>query len=327
MSARHKEVARGARRRSRDRSTARRTAPHPRRDPRPTTSRTMVVRCGSSSSPTSPTARAPTDASRAHDQLRHAQKMEAIGQLAGGVAHDFNNILAICRATRPSSRRASTATDDRREDAPRFVAPRSVHRDHAPAPHGQSAQRRRTAVDVLDEIVTGFEPMLRRLLGETISLVTLQANLPTVIADPGQIEQVLMNLVVNARDAMPDGGRVAIETRPRVPRRAARVPDARRDRHRHRDGCRDAERGSSNRSSRPRRLATAPDSASRSSTASSRKRVASIAVYSECGHGRCSASTCPSPRPWCPTPPPRRRPRVLPPMPCSSSTTCPTCGP
>ncbi len=147
-------------------------------------------------------------------QLRQSQKMEAIGQLAGGVAHDFNNLLLAIRGY----------TDLAMEDLPTDhailseLAEVSKATDRATALVRQlltfSRRQELTLATVdLNEIVTGLLKMIRRIIGEHIDLTfTGGSNLYTIAADPGQIEQVLVNLCVNARDAMPRGGKLYIET-------------------------------------------------------------------------------------------------------------------
>ncbi len=147
-------------------------------------------------------------------QLRQSQKMEAIGQLSGGIAHDFNNLLSViigytevietrlsendplhkeCEQIRNAGQRAAALT--------RQLLAFSRQQVLAPA------------VLDLNLIVTSVEKMLRRVIGENIQMITeLEPDLGSVKADQGQIEQVLMNLAVNARDAMPDGGRLMIQT-------------------------------------------------------------------------------------------------------------------
>ena len=145
-------------------------------------------------------------------QLRQAQKMEAVGRLAGGVAHDFNNMLGVingyaellaARADLPSDckdylgevlqagqRAASLTRQLLAFSRQELIQPRDLH---------------------LDELVLNFQKMLRRLIGEDIELVTrIEPDLGVVRADPGQLEQVLMNLAVNARDAMPQGGTLTL---------------------------------------------------------------------------------------------------------------------
>jgi PAS domain S-box-containing protein len=156
-----------------------------------------------------------TDRRMLEEQVILAQKMEAIGRLAGGVAHDFNNILtAIGGYT--DLLLADLAPDDQRR--------RDVEEIHQAAQRAASLTRQLLAfsrrqvlqpkVINLNSLVPGIETMLRRLIGEDILFATvLHPRLGNVRADPGQIEQVIVNLVVNARDAMPKGGRVTIETR------------------------------------------------------------------------------------------------------------------
>jgi len=147
-------------------------------------------------------------------QLRQAQKMEAIGQLAGGVAHDFNNILCVIQG------HCDLVLKNLREDDPFFKSLAQIQSS------GQRAaaltrqllafsrkQPLQPAVLDLNATVSNLEGMLRRLIGEDVDLVaTLDADLGRVKADPGQLEQVIVNLVVNARDAMPQGGELRIKT-------------------------------------------------------------------------------------------------------------------
>ena len=148
------------------------------------------------------------------EQFRQAQRMEAVGRLAGGIAHDFNNLLsailsfsAFALAAVPED---SSLHDDLLEIHKAGERAASLTRQLLAFSRKQVLQPR---VLDLNEVVRGLEPMLRRLLGENVELVTLLAqNLGRVKADPGQIEQVVMNLAVNARDAMPNGGKLVIET-------------------------------------------------------------------------------------------------------------------
>ena len=151
---------------------------------------------------------------RLEEQFRQAQKLEAVGRLAGGVAHDFNNILSVILSY------AETIREDLRKDDPLCA---EIEQIHAAAVRARDLTRQLLAftrqqvlaVRVLDlnQTVSAVEKMLHRLVGADIELVTLPANgLWSVKADPGQIEQVLMNLAVNARDAMPQGGKLTLAT-------------------------------------------------------------------------------------------------------------------
>lgn len=149
-------------------------------------------------------------------QLRQAQKMEAVGQLAGGVAHDFNNVLTAILGNAEMMRAELEA--ELPSDDPLLAALREIERGGKRAANLTrrllSFSRRRAAEPaVLDprRVIREMEQMLRRLIGEHIELrLLLDDGVSNVLADASQIEQVLLNLVVNARDAMPDGGTVTI---------------------------------------------------------------------------------------------------------------------
>jgi PAS domain S-box-containing protein len=151
---------------------------------------------------------------QSEDQLRQAQKMDAVGKLAGGIAHDFNNLLMVMRGDGDLILRRLPAGHPLRKNAEgiRDAA------DQAAALTRQLlafSRKQVLAPKILDlnDIISGMQTMLQRLIGETINLVTLpEPGLGCIKADPGQIEQVIMNLAVNARDAMPDGGRLVIRT-------------------------------------------------------------------------------------------------------------------
>ncbi len=147
-------------------------------------------------------------------QILQAQKMEAVGRLAGGVAHDFNNLLTVILSY----------SDLLLEDLPAEATDRADVEEIRKAAITASALTRQLLafsrqqvleprVLDLNAVVTSTEKLLRRLLGEDVHLTTTLATaLGTVKADPGQLEQIIMNLAVNARDAMPRGGRLSIET-------------------------------------------------------------------------------------------------------------------
>jgi signal transduction histidine kinase/ActR/RegA family two-component response regulator len=151
---------------------------------------------------------------RLEEQFRQAQKMEAVGRLAGGVAHDFNNLLTVI-----------TGYSDlllSKRDIPENYRPlleevrKSAERGGALTNQLLAFSRRQpmvTRLIRLNDLVLQIEKLLRRLIGEDIELVTIPAAAPDLVdADPGRLEQVIMNLAVNARDAMPDGGKLTIET-------------------------------------------------------------------------------------------------------------------
>ncbi|HVD93076.1 MAG TPA: ATP-binding protein [Vicinamibacterales bacterium] len=147
-------------------------------------------------------------------QFRQAQKMEAVGQLAGGVAHDFNNLLTSILGYSNFVIEALPENDPRRADMREIT--RAAQRATALTTQLLAFSRKQmlqpTVLD-LNALVIDMRDMLSRLIGEDIDLVTmLLPDLWAVRADAGQLEQVLMNLVVNARDAMPSGGRLAVET-------------------------------------------------------------------------------------------------------------------
>jgi PAS domain S-box-containing protein len=155
-----------------------------------------------------------TEHRRVEDQLRQVQKMEAIGQLAGGVAHDFNNLLTVIGGYTELARRNIGAGPGGAELA---EVERATVRA-AQLTRQLLAFSRQQVLNVapldLGEVATALVPMLRRLIGEDIEIAMLAApGLPAVLADRSQIEQVIVNLAVNARDAMPTGGTLTIETR------------------------------------------------------------------------------------------------------------------
>jgi PAS domain S-box-containing protein len=148
------------------------------------------------------------------DQYRQTQKIDSIGRLAGGVAHDFNNILTTILGN------AELALTQLSSDAPLRSNLESIQESAERAANLTRqllAFARRQVIEPrlvnLNELIVNLNKMLRRLIGEDIKLVTkARPDLGQIKADPGQIEQVLLNLVVNARDAMPDGGTLTIRT-------------------------------------------------------------------------------------------------------------------
>jgi two-component system cell cycle sensor histidine kinase/response regulator CckA len=155
-----------------------------------------------------------TEQRRLEEQLLQAQKMEAIGQLAGGVAHDFNNLLLVMQSCAEFVLQDLSEGDQKREDVKEILAATrragSLTRQLLAFSRRQACQPK--ALD-LNEVVANVEKMLRRLIGENVELVTsLAPALGIVRADAGQMEQIIVNLTVNARDAMPEGGKLTIAT-------------------------------------------------------------------------------------------------------------------
>ena len=159
-------------------------------------------------------AREITEVKRLEEQLRQAQRMEAIGTLSGGVAHDFNNLLTVIRGytnqllesphNPPESRMQIKRIDEAAERAS------SLTRQLLAFSRRQVLQPK---VFDINELVANLDQMLRRLIGEHIEMKTVAAKDSCLVkADAGQIEQVIMNIAINARDAMPQGGRLTLET-------------------------------------------------------------------------------------------------------------------
>lgn len=147
-------------------------------------------------------------------QFRQAQKMEAVGQLAGGVAHDFNNLLTAILGFSSFVADTFEGDDPRRADMQEVIkaAARATKLTTQLLAFSRQQILQPTTVD-LNALVSGIRPMLGRLVGEHLDVAEILADdLGLVRADAGQLEQVLVNLVINARDAMPSGGRLAIET-------------------------------------------------------------------------------------------------------------------
>jgi PAS domain S-box-containing protein len=156
-----------------------------------------------------------TERRAAEERMRQAQKMEAIGQLTGGVAHDFNNLLAVISGNLEALQRRVTNPAD--AELRRYIAGGLRGTERAAAlTHRLLAFARRQPLDPaplsVNTIITGMSEMFRRTLGESILVETvLAAGLWSVFVDPNELEASLLNLAVNARDAMPDGGKLTIE--------------------------------------------------------------------------------------------------------------------
>ena len=155
-----------------------------------------------------------TEYKQLEEQFRQAQKMEAIGQLAGGVAHDFNNLLTIISGHTDLALMEIDPANPLHEDLKEVL---TASNRAADLTRQLLAFSRKQTLSLrilnLNDIVNGLEKMMRRTIGEDIDLITRsEDDLWSVKADPGQIEQVIINLVVNARDAMPQGGKLTIET-------------------------------------------------------------------------------------------------------------------
>jgi signal transduction histidine kinase/ActR/RegA family two-component response regulator len=148
------------------------------------------------------------------DQLRQSQKLEALGALAGGVAHDFNNLLSVILGYSQFTIEALPADSQQRADVQQIseAGKRASGLVKQLLAFSRKQVLQPQIVD-LNRIVTGMQPLLRPLLGEDVIVESrLAPSLRRIRADPGQIEQVILNLAVNARDAMPNGGTLAIET-------------------------------------------------------------------------------------------------------------------
>ncbi len=154
---------------------------------------------------------------RAQEQLAQAQKMEGIGQLTGGVAHDFNNLLTVILGNLETAQRASTSNPNTDRLARALDNAIQGAQRAASLTQRLLAFSRRSPLDPkpidASRLVTGMSELLRRTLGEQITIESvLGGGLWRVLADPNQLEIAILNLAVNARDAMPDGGRLTIET-------------------------------------------------------------------------------------------------------------------
>ncbi len=151
---------------------------------------------------------------RSETQMRQLQKMEAVGRLAGGVAHDFNNLLSVLLTYTDLALETLKTGDPLHEDVleMRRATQRATDLTRQLLAFSRQQVLEPRVID-LGSIVIGMDKMLRRLLGEHIEISLLTSRtLGKVLADPGQVEQIVMNLAVNARDAMPQGGRLSFET-------------------------------------------------------------------------------------------------------------------
>jgi signal transduction histidine kinase/CheY-like chemotaxis protein len=158
--------------------------------------------------------RAEEDRRRLEEQLRQSQKMEAVGRLAGGIAHDFNNLLMVIMGHGELLRRSLDANDPRLRKLQHVMgaSERAARLVRQLLAFSRKQVLEAQVVD-LNTLVSDTARMLRPLLGEDVKVVTrLDPGLRRVRVDPAQIEQVLMNLAVNARDAMPTGGTITLET-------------------------------------------------------------------------------------------------------------------
>jgi signal transduction histidine kinase/CheY-like chemotaxis protein len=158
--------------------------------------------------------RAEEENRRLQEQLLQTQKMEAIGRLAGGIAHDFNNHLTAISGFSEFLLMELDQDDPKRQDVIEII--RAADRSAALTRQLLAFSRRQViqpATLDLNKLISDMQRMLYRLIGENVDLVTaLDPELGQIKADPGQIEQVILNLSINARDAMPNGGRLTIET-------------------------------------------------------------------------------------------------------------------
>lgn len=155
-----------------------------------------------------------TERKNLEDRLRQSEKMEAIGQLAGGVAHDFNNMLAVINGYSSGLARSTNLDEREREaiDEIRTAGQRAAGLTRQLLAFSRKQVLKPMVVD-LNQTIAEMESMLSRLIGEDVRIRTLlDSSLWQIRIDPGQLEQIIMNLAINSRDAMPDGGVLTIET-------------------------------------------------------------------------------------------------------------------
>jgi PAS domain S-box-containing protein len=156
-----------------------------------------------------------TERKRLEEQLRQSQKMEAVGRLAGGIAHDFNNLLTAIRgnAELMSNRVKNDPNMAAEVDEILHAADRAASLTRQLLAFSRKQVLQPVALD-LNEIVSSVSRMARRLIGTDVQLrLDLAPSVSQVLADPAQVEQVLLNLIVNARDAMPSGGNITVQTK------------------------------------------------------------------------------------------------------------------
>src|SRR5438045_9628107 len=148
------------------------------------------------------------------EQLRQVQKMEAVGRLAGGIAHDFNNLVTVMTGYGALLSQKLGAGNPMQYEVEQIQksAERAAALTRQLLAFSRKQVRNPRLLD-LNAVLNGIDGMLRRIIGEDIEMrVHPDTKLGQIKADPGQIEQVLMNLVINARDAMPSGGKLTVET-------------------------------------------------------------------------------------------------------------------
>jgi PAS domain S-box-containing protein len=165
------------------------------------------------------------EAEREQLQARQSERLEVLGQLAGGIAHDFNNLLAMILSYGRFVARQVADDENLRDDVNEILAAaeRAAALTRQLLIFGRREVVRPEVLD-LNEVVRSMERLLRRTIGEHITLETdFGEGVPEVFADPGQMEQVILNLALNARDAMPNGGRLTFRTEPRIERTAESV--------------------------------------------------------------------------------------------------------
>lgn len=155
-----------------------------------------------------------TERRNLEDQLRQSQKLEAVGRLAGGLAHDFNNILTAIAGFAELTLLKLPAADPLARNVEEILT--AANQASALTRQLMAFSRKQVLeprVLDLNAVITGLEPMLRRLIGEDVDLITrLEPDLGAIRADPNHVEQIILNLAINAREAMPEGGRLMIDT-------------------------------------------------------------------------------------------------------------------